>query len=267
MTKPLILITNDDGIDAPFMHVVAHAFASAFDVHVVAPSAEQSWTGRSFTRYGELSVEARTDLPWPAHAVSGTPSDCVNLALGQILPRKPALVVSGINIGFNVTVPLVLTSGTVAAAVESAIWGIPSMALSHAVPRDEFEPIKDGAPLSDERQRVIQSAARHALSLTDRLGLLTPPIGHDGIVVHNVNFPIQVTETTKVEATQLAHIRLGPLFGQRETGRFSFEFPRERHPVFLPENADVACLERGNISYTRIDFAQLGRLEQPAAFD
>ena len=125
MTRPLVLVTNDDGIDAVFLKVIADAFAQDFDIHVVAPATEQSWTGRSFTRYGKLEVIERTDLPWTAHTVSGTPTDCVNIALSHLLERKPALVVSGMNIGYNVTLPLVMTSGTVAAAIEGAM-GDPS---------------------------------------------------------------------------------------------------------------------------------------------
>ena len=156
MSRPLVLITNDDGISTPFMHVVADAFSEHHDVHVVAPAREQSWTGRSFTRYGKLKVERRDDLPWTAHTVDGTPSDCVNIALSHLLPKRPDLVVSGINIGFNVTLPLVLASGTVAAALEGAIWGIPALALSHAVPNDEFDGIKRGDGLSPVRQEAIR---------------------------------------------------------------------------------------------------------------
>ena len=141
------------------------------------------------------------------------------------------------------------------------------MALSHAVPRDEFEPIKNGETLSAERQQVIRCAAHHALALTDTLGLLEGQANQEGIIVHNINFPTTVSDSTEVEETQLAHIRLGPLFSEHQTGHYRFEFPHQRHPVFLPENADVACLDRGNISYTAIDFSQLGRRSQPAFFD
>ena len=114
MTLPRALITNDDGIDCGFLHALADAMTRHFEVVVVAPRDEQSWAGRSFSRRGKLAVEERSDLPWKAWAVAGTPSDCVNVALGHLLETPVDIVVSGINVGFNVTLPLLLTSGTVA---------------------------------------------------------------------------------------------------------------------------------------------------------
>ena len=259
MTRPLVLVTNDDGIDAVFLSVIADAFAQDFDIHVVAPATEQSWTGRSFSRYGTLEVKARPDLPWKAHTVSGTPSDCVNIALSHLVDRQPALIVSGMNIGYNVTLPLVMTSGTVAAAIEGAIWGIPALALSHAVPHNEFDGIKEGNPLTAERNAAIRSAARHAVRLTHVLKLIDTPVADEDVIVHNVNFPTVVNDDTPVVESQLAHIRLGGLFAPREDGSFSFSLPRSRDLMFHPDDADVACLKRGEISHTVINFAQLGR--------
>ena len=121
MERPLALVTNDDGIDSPFLHGLVNALTEDFEVLVAAPAREQSWSSRSFTRRGDIAVKERTDLPWPAWSIDGTPSDCVNLACGNLVSRRPAVVVSGLNVGFNVSLPLILASGTVAAALEGSM--------------------------------------------------------------------------------------------------------------------------------------------------
>ena len=113
MTKrrPLILISNDDGIDAPGIHALAAAMVPLGDVHVVAPLQEQSAVGHAIT----LREPVRAH-PWPfrgphgkitAHAVTGTPADCVKLAIDKLLPRRPDLVISGINQGPNAAVNVI----------------------------------------------------------------------------------------------------------------------------------------------------------------
>ena len=166
MTKPIALISNDDGINSAFLHALVNAHTEHFEVYVCAPAAEQSWAGRSFSRHGDVSVIKRDDLPWPAWAIDGTPSDAVNIGLSTLLPKRPDIIVSGINVGFNVTLPLVLTSGTVAAAVEGALWGIRSVAYSQAVAPKFFEEVKrlDGhldGPVGTARD---QAAARAVCS-------------------------------------------------------------------------------------------------------
>ncbi len=133
-TRPLILISNDDGIEAAGILSLAAAMDSLADVVVVAPLQEMSAIGHAITM--REPVRARS---WPfrgpsgpimAYAVSGTPADCVKLAIDKLVPRKPDLVVSGINHGPNTAVN-VIYSGTVSAATEAAILGIPAIAFSH----------------------------------------------------------------------------------------------------------------------------------------
>ena len=128
--KPHALITNDDGIQSAFLHRLVDALLPHFRVSVAAPAFEQSWSGRSMTRHGEIEV-IRSPSYFPAQveawAISGTPTDCVNIALGNLLPEKPDIVLSGINIGYNTTETLILSSGTVAGAIEGVLWNLPAM--------------------------------------------------------------------------------------------------------------------------------------------
>ena len=126
----LILLTNDDGIRAPGLAAALKVLRQLGDVHVVAPETVQSATGHGITIHGPLMTqEVRVDEHTVGISVEGRPADCVKLAVNALLPRKPDLVVSGINSGVNVGIN-VIYSGTVAAAIEAAFLGLPSIALS-----------------------------------------------------------------------------------------------------------------------------------------
>jgi 5'-nucleotidase len=131
--KPQILLTNDDGIDSPGLWAAAAALSELGYVHVAAPREQYSGAGRSLPRSSdgvirlqEIGVNGQS---WQVYAVGGTPAQAVLYALLEILPDKPALVVSGINYGENVGTGITV-SGTVGAALEAASMGIPSLAVS-----------------------------------------------------------------------------------------------------------------------------------------
>src|SRR3989441_1259448 len=123
-----ILISNDDGILARGLAVLGEVCASLGQVTVVAPDREQSGTSHSLTLHRPLHATRRPD---GAFQVDGTPTDCVLLAIGMLMPQKPDFVLSGINHGQNMGED-VFYSGTVAAAMEGLVAGIPSIAVSYA---------------------------------------------------------------------------------------------------------------------------------------
>lgn len=124
--RPLILVSNDDGVMAPGIRAAAAALREVGDVAVAAPDRERSATSHSIS----LDRPLRVDEIEPAvFSIDGTPVDCVYLALLHLVPRRPALVVSGINNGYNLGSD-VFYSGTVAAAVEGALRGVPALAVS-----------------------------------------------------------------------------------------------------------------------------------------
>jgi 5'-nucleotidase len=129
---PLILITNDDGVHAPGIRALAASLAGLGEVHVVAPDREVSACGQSLTLKHPLRAEQIEKNIW---AVDGTPADCVNLALVKLLPRRPELVVSGINRGANLGEDI-FYSGTVGGAREGTFFGLPSIAMSLATRTD-----------------------------------------------------------------------------------------------------------------------------------
>ena len=133
MPKLLILICNDDGIDAKGIHALACALDGLGEIVVIAPEREQSAAGHSITmrdpvRAFSYAFELPSG-PVKAFAVTGTPADCIKLGCNRLLPRFPDLVFSGINSGPNTAVNI-LYSGTVSAASEACILGIPAVAVS-----------------------------------------------------------------------------------------------------------------------------------------
>jgi 5'-nucleotidase len=134
----LILLTNDDGIRAPGLVAMYCELTQLGEVYVVAPETVQSATGHGITLSTPLMTSRVTvEDAFTGTAVDGRPADCVKLAVANLLPRPPDLVISGINSGANVGIN-VIYSGTVAAAIEAAFLGLPSIAISlylrHEIP-------------------------------------------------------------------------------------------------------------------------------------
>src|ERR1700704_4721519 len=136
----VILVTNDDGVHAPGLAALASALDELGDVYVVAPDREQSAVGHALTLHRPLRV---TTIGERRFSVNGTPSDCVNLAVLGLLPERPILVAAGINHGSNLGDD-VTYSGTVSAAMEGTLLGVPSIAVS-LVEGDEFAEAARGA--------------------------------------------------------------------------------------------------------------------------
>jgi 5'-nucleotidase len=145
MKKPLILVTNDDSIISPGIRTLIDVMKTIGEVIVVAPDSPQSAMGHAITINSTLhidKVKLDADLEHE-YSCSGTPVDCVKIAVHEILKRKPDLCVSGINHGSNSSIN-VIYSGTMSAAVEAGIEGIPAIGFSHLDYgwNTDFEPIK-----------------------------------------------------------------------------------------------------------------------------
>ena len=129
--KPLILVTNDDGITAPGIRALVEIMTELGEVVVVAPDSPQSGMGHAITINSTLHCsKIKVDSgPQLEYSCSGTPADCVKLAINELLDRKPDLCVSGINHGSNSSIN-VIYSGTMSAALEAGIEGIPAIGFS-----------------------------------------------------------------------------------------------------------------------------------------
>jgi 5'-nucleotidase len=140
MSEPLpsILVTNDDGIAAPGLQILARELSTVGEVIVIAPDREQSASSHALTLHRPLRVNRTGERIF---SVDGTPTDCINLGILNLLSSRPQLVVSGINRGMNLGDDITY-SGTVAAAFEGTLLGVPSFAVSQQVDdaTDSFEP-------------------------------------------------------------------------------------------------------------------------------
>ena len=130
-----ILVTNDDGYRSDGIHALAEALAPLGEVTIVAPMTEASAIGHALTLRHPLRLEHMSPR---VYAVEGTPTDCVNVAVTQVLKSLPALVVSGINKGWNLGDDITY-SGTVAGALEAALLGVPAIAVSLRQTRESYD--------------------------------------------------------------------------------------------------------------------------------
>jgi 5'-nucleotidase len=164
-----ILLTNDDGIQTPGLRALLAAFSERHQVVVVAPDRERSAVGHGITLHEPIRLHPfRFDDTQAAFAVTGTPADCVKLGLAELVDGVPDLIVSGINPGANVGININY-SGTVAAAKEAAMAGIPALAVSIMAPGDQH----------------LDAAARFTASLAEQAAQWPLPKG----TFLNVNFP------------------------------------------------------------------------------
>ena len=163
---PRILVTNDDGVHSEGIKALADALRPLGEITVVAPIQEASAIGHALTLRRPLRID---DIGPNVFAVDGTPTDCVNLAITQVLKGKPDLIVSGINKGWNLGDD-VTYSGTVSGALEGALLGIPSIAVSTQRVRDECE----FGPSAIAAEQVARAVLEHGMPRFTLLNINVP---------------------------------------------------------------------------------------------
>ncbi|NIP72516.1 MAG: hypothetical protein GWO16_05550 [Gammaproteobacteria bacterium] len=179
-------------------------------MHIVVPAEEQSWRGKAVTRFGRIRAETRPEFGVPAFAVTGTPSDCVNLAIHHLLPEPPALVISGINIGSNAGSGFVVNSGTVGAAIEAWLQGVPTAAFSTYLHPELFREWNTERRLTQpDALTVVETTTARTADMVRTL-LAPDAVPLDGVL--NVNFPGAVTPDMPVRWVPLQRSRYGSLF-------------------------------------------------------
>jgi 5'-nucleotidase len=242
-TRPLILLSNDDGVHAGGLRALREALSSLADVVTVAPEAEQSATSHRIT----LSAPLRhRELGDNVHAVDGTPADCVYIALvlKGLLPRRPDLVVSGINHGFNLGMD-VIYSGTVAAAREGALRGVRAVALSAHPAADHVQVAHASLPLIER-------------ALTREL----PGASASSTLLFNVNFPkgvplgVRATRLGRRDYEDSVEVRTDP----RGRSYYWIGGPVSSHDTV--EGADTTAVDNGYVSVTPLSL----EMTQPAHF-
>jgi 5'-nucleotidase len=241
-----ILVSNDDGYQAPGLRLLADYLGQVAQVHVVAPDRDRSGASNSLTL--EVPLRART-MPNGFIRVEGTPTDCVHLAITGLLEQEPDMVVAGLNAGPNLGDD-VIYSGTVAAATEGRFLGLPAMAVS----MDAFQP------------RHPETGARVALDLVRRIA----DSDLDRDIILNVNVPdLPYEHLSGFRATRLGHRhKAEPVVRARDPrGREIFWVGTAGAEQDAGPGTDFFALRQGYVSITplQVDLtrhAALGRLQQ-----
>jgi len=239
-----LLVTNDDGIDSPALPALVHSLTTLEDVEVfvVAPEHEWSAGGHAITIRHPVYADALDDDRFGvgAWSVSGSPADCVKLAVYSLLPRRPDMVVSGINLGYNLATD-VLYSGTVAAAIESVLAGVPALAISSG--------------RVDGTSGDYAFPARVAATMTE-------------IATHIPQNPwllnINVPDRPRSELAGIEFTELGPcpyedkvLVGEDHAGRRCYHLAVDPSREVAEEGTDLAAVRAGKISITPLEVLRI----------
>lgn len=237
--KPLILVSNDDGITAPGIRALVDCMLEIGEVLVVAPDSPQSATGHAITIENPLRLE-ETDYFGPevkAFQCSGTPADCVKLAIDKIIHRKPDLLVSGINHGANSSIN-VIYSGTMSAAVEGAIDGIHSIGFSLL----DYSFDADFSPAKPYVKKIAHAVLNNGLPLDTLLNVNIPKLPFDEIK------GVKICRQARAKWKEDFDERLDP--NNRRYYWLTGEFVQLDHG----EDTDVWALENGYISVVPTQF-------------
>ncbi|WP_372944567.1 5'/3'-nucleotidase SurE [Muriicola sp.] len=241
MSKPLILVTNDDGITAPGLRTLVRCMKELGEVVVVAPDSPQSGMGHAITLDNTLYsqrvvIDSEKGAPME-YSCSGTPADCVKLALQELLDRRPDICVSGINHGSNASIN-VIYSGTMSAAIEAGIEGIPAIGFSLC----DYSWEADFTPAEQAVKQIVAEALQHGI-----------PKG----VVLNVNIPKVADGNLKgIKVCRQARANWKEKFDKRTnpSGKDYYWLTGEFQLLDKGEDTDEWALSQGYISVVPTQF-------------
>lgn len=245
---PHLLLTNDDGVDSPALVPFAGALEEIGEVTTVVPDGERSWIGKAITRSGEVATDTVERGGRRITTCTGYPADATQLGVHHICEPSPDIVVSGINLGLNHGAAFTLSSGTVGAAVEGWICGLPAIAFSTGPSRT------DRHRYQAWRQHTWSRAARDEWSgLAATCTAILTDLMRSGVLdvadVVSVNLPFDATPATPRRLTQLARVRYGSAFRSIGSGRYRSAFVRIDEPQSRG-GTDVEALHDNVVSIT-----------------
>ncbi len=252
--RKLVMVTNDDSVQSNGIIELARAAAKHAEAIIVAPEQPQSATALSMTFHKPLRVTKVRREGFEAYAVSGSPGDCVMIGVNKVLPRRPDLVVSGINIGDNDTFQDILASGTVAAALESAITGIPAIAFSMEVPGESMFALEYDQPDFTAAGAIAGEIIRDVLEN----GM------PQGAEILNVNFPPSVGPSTPIKLTGVGRRKYTDkvIVRRDPRGRAYYWLFGEKLSHFPPETDIEAVATKRSVSITPIVLSMSGPITE-----
>ena len=247
-----ILLTNDDSYDSPLFHVLYDTLKEmGHVVDCVMPAAEQSWKGKSMTRFGilkseEVNIDGRDFITF-----EGTPADCINFGIHHVCKEKPQLVLSGINMGYNVSLSYILSSGTVGAAMESYLDGIASMSISQQLNADLFKYWHGNRSFPEDEMLRLKKQFFSILAKLE--GDLEEFSKTDGLWA--LELPCNLRDDWEIIETRPSRAHYGSAFVQNEDGTWSHCSPRLGNDT--DERSDLNIMESGHVALNKLDFKSL----------
>lgn len=252
---PRILVTNDDGVDSPLLPPLVRALERLGDVTVVVPHVERSWVGKSISRFDVLRVAREQRHGIDLYTVTGTPADCASLALHTLFDTRPDIVVSGVNLGLNFGLAFVLSSGTVGAALEASIGGVPALAFSLALPKDAY------GLGGEERVRALGDCPEHAALVAAEI---TETFLRHGLPPEvdcvTVNMPADVTLDSPRSIAAVTRTKYDRLFVATGDGGYRHQFGGLS--IDPAPGGDVAVVTRGGVAISPLRFEISTRLPE-----
>lgn len=246
MASVRILLTNDDGIDAPGLLPFARALSGIGEVAVVVPDRERSWVGKAITRFDPVHVAERTVDGITVFACTGYPADCVQLGLNGVLPERPELVLSGVNIGYNCGAAYLQSSGTAGAALEAGIARVPAIAFSTG---------SGGMPWAEWKRWILTP---EAMPVWERVSIIAAGIAIEAFPhmvpgeVLNVGIPDDADDATERRITRVAEVGYARLFAEQSPGVYTHAYGDLVTGPDGLDGTDVEAAREGVISVTAI---------------
>jgi 5'-nucleotidase len=242
-----ILITNDDGYKSTGFVPLIKELSKKYSVTAVVPIQGRSWVGKAITTKKELRMKKIIYQEVEMFLLDGTPADCVQIGLYDVVETRPKMVISGINIGLNIGRARTLSSGTIGAAIEGSIDGVKAIASSLSIPMkvrdnkiDFYHP---------KNYRFFQNAAQITTKITSIIINKT----FDGVDLFSLNIPFDATIDTPLTITTLFKTRYGRLFHKK--GK---TFIHQTPPVEfknMEEHSDLQALHDNKISLTPMNIS------------
>lgn len=242
-----ILLTNDDGIDSPALVPFAAALRRLGTVRVVVPDRERSWVGKAITRFGPIRTDQVELDGHTAWTCTGYPADAVQIGIHELFDEPPSLVVSGINIGYNHGAAFLMSSGTIGAAVEGWVSGVPSIAISTG---------SNGDWSSWKRRALDPAAASDWKRLADVGAELVGVVADAGLPqlvdVVSINLPFDATADTPRQVTTVARIGYDRLFSHHGDGIYHYDFGGKLIEFESLEGTDIEAARGNRVSIAPI---------------
>ena len=253
-----VLVTNDDGFESPLLLPLLDELKRApwcSSLQTLVPAENQSWIAQAHSRKAAIHVSEMRVGTHSVKIINGTPADCTALAIANIFPEPPNIVISGINLGTNAGLGFFFSSGTIGGANMGAIFGLPAIALSADVPRQIFGlwNVRDIAGLGkycDDWKRI----AKAHVALVSRFASKLP---HPDVDLISINTPWNVGTDSEVVSTFVEPFHIRSLFSASEADVYRHKLAPIARIDAAPRAAlvpDFTAVDEGKISLTTIKY-------------